>query len=111
MQNCFRDPPQDVCHVQFKSRAAWYLVWVPPTFETFVVVDDEGEGLNVGRPTGDLPPVEERARNFRHVDKSKYGAFANKQAIISNKGVVASFSSQAMSGKNSSSSGGGSSEL
>jgi hypothetical protein len=38
---CNRDPPQDVAHVQFRSRIAFKLVWVPnDNFDTFVLVDD-----------------------------------------------------------------------
>ena len=31
MQGCHHNPPQDVAHVQFKSRIAFKLVWCPPT--------------------------------------------------------------------------------
>lgn len=55
---CHLDPPQDVAHVQFQSRIAFKLVWVPPAFETFVLVDDAGALLNHGRPTGSLPNVQ-----------------------------------------------------
>ena len=40
---CFQDPPQDVAHLQFKSRIAFKLVWCPPNFDKFVLVDDDGE--------------------------------------------------------------------
>lgn len=46
MIGCQKDPPQDVAHVQFQSRIAFKLVWVPPTFERFVLVDDAGDLLN-----------------------------------------------------------------
>lgn len=29
-----KSPPQDVAHLQFKSRVAFKLVWSPPTFDT-----------------------------------------------------------------------------
>jgi hypothetical protein len=32
-----------VAHLQFKARIAFKLVWCPPTFEKFVLVDDDGE--------------------------------------------------------------------
>jgi len=34
--------PNQVAHVQFRSRIAFKLVWVPPALETFVLVDDAG---------------------------------------------------------------------
>ena len=39
---CGQEPPQDVAHVQFRSRIAFKLVWAPPAFEAFVLVDDAG---------------------------------------------------------------------
>ena len=39
---CHLEPPQDVAHVQFRSRIAFKLVWAPPAFEAFVLVDDAG---------------------------------------------------------------------
>ena len=117
-----QDPPQDVAHLQFKSRIAFKLVWCPPNFEKFVLVDDDGElvrysshclmllfflgltlffsqaddlrpyfckphkiicflcpfyaQLNVGKPTGRLPPSSERSRNFAEVQGSKYATAA-----------------------------------
>ena len=35
--------PQDVAHVQFQSRIAFKLVWCPPAFNTFVLIDDDGK--------------------------------------------------------------------
>lgn len=31
-----KSPPQDVAHLQFKSRVAFKLVWSPPTFNTVI---------------------------------------------------------------------------
>jgi hypothetical protein len=45
MIGCHRDPPRDVAHVQFRSRIAFKLVWVPPDFRMFVLVDDHGNLL------------------------------------------------------------------
>jgi len=45
MIGCNLDPPQDVAHVQFRSRIAFKLVWIPPNFIEFVLVDDGGDLL------------------------------------------------------------------
>merc|ERR1719238_2709590 len=57
-------PPSDVAHVQFSSRVAFKLVWVPQDFKEFVLVDDEGRLLKRGRPTGSLPSVRSRQSNY-----------------------------------------------
>ena len=121
---CHLDPPQDVAHVQFRSRIAckclhmirtrtleamsdsravvpsklfarhvacdasvpsgriaWSavkLVWATPSFNTFVLVDDDGALLNSGRPTGSLPHPQERAMNYQLVRGSKYAVEADK---------------------------------
>ena len=49
MIGCNSDPPRDVAHVQFNSRIAFKLVWVPPNFEKFVLVDDNGIQLHIYR--------------------------------------------------------------
>ncbi|XP_059351521.1 uncharacterized protein LOC130694077 [Daphnia carinata] len=72
MIGCNKEPPQDVAHIQFKSRIAFKLVWTPPTFNTFVLVDDSGSLLNWGTPTGTLPHIAERRLNFETVAGSKY---------------------------------------
>ncbi len=46
MMGCNLDPPQDVAHIQFKSRIAFKLVWCPPSYSSFVLVDDAGTLLN-----------------------------------------------------------------
>eukprot|EP00667_Euglena_gracilis_P017903 EG_transcript_18910 len=75
---CHQDPPQDVAHVQFKARIAFKLVWCPPRFATFVLVDDDGVELNRGTPSGELPPLPERQANFAIVKGSKYAVAAQK---------------------------------
>ena len=76
---CNLDPPRDVAHVQFRSRIAFKLVWCPPTFETFVLVDDDGELLATGCPTGPgLPDARQRVANYGLVRGSKYAVAADK---------------------------------
>merc|ERR1719310_558444 len=75
---CHLDPPQDVAHVQFRSRIAFKLVWAPPTFEAFVLVDDAGDLLNSGTPAGELPSLRQRQQNYALVRGSKYAAAAEK---------------------------------
>eukprot|EP00927_Polykrikos_kofoidii_P057905 TRINITY_DN5213_c0_g1_i2.p1 TRINITY_DN5213_c0_g1~~TRINITY_DN5213_c0_g1_i2.p1 ORF type:complete len:232 (+),score=29.30 TRINITY_DN5213_c0_g1_i2:60-698(+) len=72
------DPPHDVAHIQFSSRVAFKLVWVPPKFDQFVLVDDEGREIHRGCPQGRLPPIGARERNFELVRGGKYAdaAFA-----------------------------------
>jgi len=78
---CHLDPPQDVAHVQFRSRIAFKLVWTPPSFGTFVLVDDDGALLNTGTPTGSLPHPQERAMNYQLVRGSKYAIEADKIGV------------------------------
>ncbi|XP_057373242.1 uncharacterized protein LOC130694088 [Daphnia carinata] len=79
MIGCNKEPPQDVAHIQFKSRIAFKLVWTPPTFNTFVLVDDSGSLLNWGTPTGTLPHIAERRLNFETVAGSKYAVEAERK--------------------------------
>lgn len=76
MQGCNVDPPADVAHRQFRSRIAFKLVWCPPDFESFVLVDDEGQLLAAGSPTGSLPRLGERRANYGLVKGSKYAKVA-----------------------------------
>lgn len=76
MMGCDREPPADVAHLQFKSRIAFKMVWVPPNFEEFVLVDDDGFLLAHGSPTGKLPDIRQRQANFRAVGKGKYSLAA-----------------------------------
>lgn len=88
MQGCNTEPPRDVAHLQFRSRIAFKLVWCPPTFESFVLVDDAGTLLSAGTPKagggggggggGSLPSMRERQINFRMVQGSKYAVAAEK---------------------------------
>ena len=48
------------------------LVWCPPTFASFVLVDDAGGLLCSGTPRGALPALRERQANFDVVRGSKY---------------------------------------
>ena len=77
------EPPKDVAHVQFQSRVAWKLVWVPGPerdFKRFVLVDDEGEFLATGRPSGNVPAVYERERNYETVRGGRYARVADSYA-------------------------------
>jgi hypothetical protein len=71
---CHLSPPQDVAHIQFRSRIAFKLVWAPNDnkFDTFVLVDDDGAELARGKPTGRLPSLQDRMMNYRLVTGSKY---------------------------------------
>jgi hypothetical protein len=81
MMGCASDPPADVAHIQFKSRIAFKLVWCPPTYEQFVLVDDDGDLLTFGQPSGDLPHLRERQANYLHVKDSKYGRNAFSRVL------------------------------
>ena len=82
MIGCAKDPPQDVAHVQFRSRIAFKLVWVPPNFDSFVLVDDDGRQLAYGKPTGKLPDKTERVQNYRVVHGSKYAMAADRLSTV-----------------------------
>lgn len=75
---CHHEPPHDVAHIQFRSRIAFKLVWVPPLFETFVLVSDEGERLAIGNPSGSLPNYCERKMNFETTGNGRYSREAKK---------------------------------
>ena len=50
----YNDPPQDVDHIQFRSRIAFKLGWVPnERFDAFVLVDDDGNELECFGVLGD----------------------------------------------------------
>lgn len=78
IMGCNQNPPRDVAHLQFKARIAFKLVWAPPAFTTFVLVDDDGKELARGKPSGGLPPKSERSRNYAAVKGSKYAAVAEE---------------------------------
>ena len=73
---CHLEPPRDVAHIQFRSRIAWKLVWCPPDFASFVLVDDAGLQLSRGTPVGRLPGLDQRRANFQIVQGSKYATAA-----------------------------------
>ena len=73
---CSEEPPKDVAHVQFKSRIAFKLVWCPPTFTSFVLVDDLGDLLAAGTPTGELPHPSRRENNFALTKGGRYSKAA-----------------------------------
>jgi len=79
---CSKDPPADVAHLQFRSRIAFKLVWVPnERFDSFVLVDDDGKLLAHGKGLTDaLPPLRERRMNYNIVAGSKYAKEADKIA-------------------------------
>ena len=89
MLGCNKNPPADVAHVQFKSRIAFKLVWCPPSFDTFVLVDDAGALLATGKPTGTLPALPERQMNYGLVAGSKYAIEADKVNGSGAKGAAA----------------------
>ena len=78
---CNAEPPQDVAHIQFQSRIAFKLVWVPnERFDTFVLVDDDGNELARGTPTEGLPSLRQRQMNYSIMQGSKYAVAADKLA-------------------------------
>lgn len=77
---CHLIPPNDVAHTQFQSRIAFKLVWCPPDFNSFVLVDDEGNLLKRGTPTGALPHLRSRQANFELVRGGLYAAAAENAA-------------------------------
>eukprot|EP00571_Detonula_confervacea_P012624 CAMPEP_0172311232 /NCGR_PEP_ID=MMETSP1058-20130122/14264_1 /TAXON_ID=83371 /ORGANISM="Detonula confervacea, Strain CCMP 353" /LENGTH=310 /DNA_ID=CAMNT_0013024351 /DNA_START=30 /DNA_END=962 /DNA_ORIENTATION=+ len=84
---CNKDPPSDVAHVQFRSRVAFKLVWVPnEEYDTFVLVDDDGKLLAKGKPSdgpGALPRRREREMNYQIMKGSKYATVADGIALNS----------------------------
>lgn len=83
MMGCNSEPPRDVAHIQFQSRVAFKLVWCPPSFNQYVLVDDDGELLTWGAPTGRLPSIRDRMMNYNHVRDSKYGKHAYERNLLS----------------------------
>lgn len=81
---CNQDPPSDVAHIQFRSRVAFKLVWVPNAeYDTFVLVDDEGKLLAKGKPSDGpraLPRRREREMNYMIMKGSKYATVAESLA-------------------------------
>lgn len=83
---CNKDPPQDVAHVQFRSRIAFKLVWIPnEQYDSFVLVDDDGKLLAKGKPSDGpaaLPELRQRMVNYQMVQGSKYAVEADKVASM-----------------------------
>lgn len=81
---CNQDPPNDVAHIQFRSRIAFKLVWVPnEQYDTFVLVDDDGNLLAKGKPSDGpnaLPNLRERMMNYKIMEGSKYATAADQIA-------------------------------
>ena len=73
---CHSIPPRDVAHVQFNSRVAFKLVWCPPRFEKFVLVDDEGTLLKVGIPSAGDPDIPHEYFRKNNYDLVKGGIYA-----------------------------------
>ena len=52
--------------LQFKSKIAFKLIWLPSDFDEFVLVDDDGTILKRGRNLNkEFPPKRERMMNWR----------------------------------------------
>ena len=81
---CNQEPPNDVAHIQFRSRIAFKLVWVPnEQYDTFVLVDDGGKLLARGKPSDGpdaLPHLRERMMNYKIMEGSKYASAADQIA-------------------------------
>lgn len=79
------EPPADVAHVQFRSKIAWKLVWVPgksgKDFSRFVLVDDAGVELATGVPSGNLPTLAERQGNYNVVKGGRYARAADARSV------------------------------
>ena len=77
------EPPADVAHLQFRSKIAWKLVWVPGVandFARFVLVDDEGVELASGVPTGAIPQRREREYNYQMLKGGRYARAAEARS-------------------------------
>ena len=81
MNGCNAETPSDVAHMQFRSMIAFKLVWCPPNYESFVIVDDDGTLLTGGTPVDDLPHIRYRQGNFALVAGSKYATEAERYAL------------------------------
>jgi hypothetical protein len=79
-----QEPPADVAHVQFQSKVAWKLVWVPgpggDDFSRFVLVDDAGVELATGVPSGNVPTKRERRANYQTVAGGRYATAADARS-------------------------------
>lgn len=72
--------PSQRCHESILTHLFSFLlpvklVWVPnENFDTFVLVDDDGKELARGTPTGSLPHIRQRQRNYAMVRGGKYAS-------------------------------------
>ena len=70
-----------ICADKTRTNIAFKLVWCPTeSFDSFVLVDDDGKKLAQGKPTGRLPSLRERQVNYKIVAGSKYAIAADKVA-------------------------------
>eukprot|EP00927_Polykrikos_kofoidii_P074426 TRINITY_DN70421_c0_g1_i1.p1 TRINITY_DN70421_c0_g1~~TRINITY_DN70421_c0_g1_i1.p1 ORF type:complete len:265 (+),score=24.38 TRINITY_DN70421_c0_g1_i1:44-796(+) len=76
LMGCHHEPPDDMAHTEFSSRVTFKLVWVPPMYDRFVLVDDEGGEIRRGSPQGELPLLKTRKKNFARVRGGKYAIAA-----------------------------------
>jgi len=82
--------PNDVAHTQFRARIAFKLVWLPPTFSRFALVDDVGRILKLsgdivfggGRDPG--PSLHARQRNYKLVQGGIYDPVKKVQEVDGN---------------------------
>ena len=75
MIGCGKNPPQDVAHIQFQSKIAFKLIWLPPEYDKFALVDDDGKIIKTGENFDkNFPNKYERQMNFEIVNQpsSKY---------------------------------------
>ena len=75
MIGCNKNPPEDVAHLQFESKIAFKLIWLPPHYDKFVLVDDDGNILKNGENLDkNFPDKFQRKMNFEIVNgpSSKY---------------------------------------
>ena len=75
MIGCNQNPPQDVAHLQFNSKIAFKLIWLPPNYDDFIIVDDNGNILKKGTNLDkNIPDKNQRIMNFQAVEGpiSKY---------------------------------------
>lgn len=69
----------DVCHLQFKSKVGFKLVWcAAEDWAAFRLVGDEGEVLAGGVAHPPLPPLSQRRGNAAEVAGSVYGAACDR---------------------------------
>jgi hypothetical protein len=78
---CHTDPPSDVAHVQFRSKIAFKLIWIPyQNYQEFILVNDDGQLLAHGKPNAGsgLPSLYDRQKNYQLVQNSKYAVVVDR---------------------------------